>query len=135
MRPFRAGLLLAMFAALAAPVAALAAKAPPGPPAIYSPGQLKQGAAEAGPVAQRAGIPCQVSGAAWVGGTKADKKAGTPERSLYEVACSGLQGFILQADKDEAHFWTNVKKSGVGGALDADKTRVAAAAAKAGKAK
>ena len=46
-----------------------------------------------------------------------------------------LFSHFLQADKDEAHFWTNVKKSGVGGALDADKARLAAAAEKAGGAK
>ena len=46
-----------------------------------------------------------------------------------------LFSHFLQADKDEAHFWTNVKKSGVGGALDADKARLAAAAEKAGEAK
>ncbi len=42
-----------------------------------------------------------------------------------------LFSHFLQAEKDEAHFWTNVKKSGVGGALVADKARVAAAAAAA----
>lgn len=101
MRPIRAGLLLTMFAMLAAPVAAISApKPPPGPPPAYSTGQVKQGMAEAGGVVQRAGIPCQVSSAAWVGSSKADKKTGTPERALYEVACSGRLGFILQADKD-----------------------------------
>ena len=40
-----------------------------------------------------------------------------------------LFSHFLQSEKDEAHFWTNVRKSGVGGALDADKARLAAAAA------
>ena len=39
-----------------------------------------------------------------------------------------LFSHFLQAADDEAHFWTQVKTSGVGGALDADKARVAAAA-------
>ena len=46
-----------------------------------------------------------------------------------------LFSHFLQAEKDEAHFWSNVRKSGVGGALDADKARLAAAAAKTGDAK
>ena len=45
-----------------------------------------------------------------------------------------LFSHFLQTEKDEAHFWSNVRKSGVGGALDADKARLAAAAAKAGEA-
>ncbi len=59
--------------------------------------------------------------------------------ALFDTSVREITGLLfshfLQADKDEAHFWTNVKKSGVGGALDADKTRVAAAAQKAREAK
>lgn len=59
--------------------------------------------------------------------------------ALLDTSVREITGLLfshfLQAEKDEAHFWTNVKKSGVGGALDADKARVAAAAAKAGEAK
>ena len=55
--------------------------------------------------------------------------------ALFDTSVREITGLLfshfLQADKDEAHFWTNVKKSGVGGALDADKARVAAAAAAA----
>ena len=40
-----------------------------------------------------------------------------------------LFSHFLQTEKDEAHFWSNVRKSGVGGALDADKARLAATAA------
>ncbi len=50
---------------------------------------------------------------------------------LFDTSVREITGLLfshfLQAEKDEAHFWTNVKKSGVGGALDADKARVAAA--------
>ena len=42
-----------------------------------------------------------------------------------------LFSHFLQADHDESDFWTQVKKSGVGGALDADKARLAAATQKA----
>ena len=45
-----------------------------------------------------------------------------------------LFSHFLQTEKDEAHFWTQVRKSGVGGALDADKARLGAAAAAAAKA-
>ena len=59
--------------------------------------------------------------------------------ALFDTSVREITGLLfshfLQADKDEAHFWTNVKKSGDGGALDADKTRVAAAAQKAREAK
>ncbi len=44
-----------------------------------------------------------------------------------------LFSHFLQAEKDEAHFWTSVRKSGVGGALDADKARLAAATARESK--
>ena len=51
--------------------------------------------------------------------------------ALFDTSVREITGLLfshfLQADTDEAHFWTNVKKSGVGGALDADKARVAAA--------
>ena len=55
--------------------------------------------------------------------------------SLYQTNVREISGLLfshfLQADHDEAHFWTQVKKSGVGGALDADKARLAAATKKA----
>lgn len=96
MRPFRSGLLAALLALILAPAAALAADK--GPPPAYNAAQLKRGAAEGAAVAAKGGIPCQVTGAAWVGGTKADKKTNTPERNLYEVTCQGSMGFMLQAD-------------------------------------
>ena len=55
--------------------------------------------------------------------------------SLYQTNVREISGLLfshfLQADRDEAHFWTQVRKSGVGGALDADKARLAAATKKA----
>ena len=55
--------------------------------------------------------------------------------SLYQTNVREISGLLfshfLQADHDEAHFWTQVKTSGVGGALDADKARLAAATKKA----
>ena len=51
---------------------------------------------------------------------------GLLDTSVREI--SGLLfSHFLQSEKDEAHFWSNVRKSGVGGALDADKARLAAA--------
>ena len=51
--------------------------------------------------------------------------------SLYQTNVREISGLLfshfLQADHDEAHFWTQVKQSGVGGALLADKARLAAA--------
>ena len=53
--------------------------------------------------------------------------------SLFETNVREVSGLLfshfLQADQDEAQFWTKVKESGVGGALDADKARLAAATA------
>lgn len=58
--------------------------------------------------------------------------------SLYQTNVREVSGLLfshfLQADHDEAHFWTQVKQSGVGGALDADKARLAAATRKAAEA-
>jgi enoyl-CoA hydratase/carnithine racemase len=57
--------------------------------------------------------------------------------SLFDTSTREISGLLfshfLQSEKDEAHFWTQVKQSGVGGALDADKARVAAATAQAGE--
>lgn len=55
--------------------------------------------------------------------------------SLFQTNVREISGLLfshfLQADQDEAHFWTKVKESGVGGALVADKARLAAATKKA----
>lgn len=54
--------------------------------------------------------------------------------SLFETNVREVSGLLfshfLQADHDEAHFWTKVRESGVSGALVADKTRLAAATSK-----
>lgn len=55
--------------------------------------------------------------------------------SLFQTNVREISGLLfshfLQADHDEAHFWTKVKESGVGGALVADKARLATATQKA----
>ena len=54
--------------------------------------------------------------------------------SLFQTNVREVSGLLfshfLQAHDDEAHFWTQVKASGVGGALVADKARLAAATGK-----
>ena len=51
--------------------------------------------------------------------------------SLFQTNVREVSGLLfshfLQADVDEAHFWTKVKESGVSGALQADKARLSAA--------
>lgn len=58
--------------------------------------------------------------------------------SLFQTNVREVSGLLfshfLQADHDEAHFWTQVKESGVSGALRADKARLAAATGDAGPA-
>jgi len=56
---------------------------------------------------------------------QAESVYGTNVREI----CGLLFSHFLQSADDEAHFWTQVKKSGVKGALDADKARLAAATA------
>ncbi len=100
MRPFRLGLLAALLAAFLMPAAgALAADKAPAAAAGYKPDQVKRGMAEAPAAVQGAAIPCQMSGAAWIGAAPADKKTNTPAKDLYEVACSGSMGFIIQTVK------------------------------------
>jgi enoyl-CoA hydratase len=49
--------------------------------------------------------------------------------ALFDTSVREMTGLLfshfLQSAQDEAHFWSNVRKSGVGGALDADKARLA----------
>jgi hypothetical protein len=95
MRPFGLGLAAALLVAVLAPAAVISA--PKEKPAV-SEAQRKQGMAEAPPLVQAAGLPCQVSDARFVGKVGEDKKKGTPAQSYYEVACaSGGMGYILQA--------------------------------------
>lgn len=55
--------------------------------------------------------------------------------SLFQTNVREVSGLLfshfLQADHDEAHFWTKVRESGVSGALQADKARLAAATGEA----
>ena len=54
--------------------------------------------------------------------------------SLFQTNVREVSGLLfshfLQGGEDEAHFWTKVKESGVSGALQADKARLAAATKK-----
>lgn len=89
------GLMLALIVAALAPAAVYSA--PKEAPKV-SEAQRKQGMAQAPAIIQSAGLNCQVSDARFVGQAPADKKAGTPARSFYEVACQpGSMGYILQA--------------------------------------
>ena len=55
--------------------------------------------------------------------------------SLFQTNVREVSGLLfshfLQAAHDESHFWTKVKESGVSGALQADKARLAAATGEA----
>lgn len=104
-----------------------------------------------GPDAHRLGLACKVVPADRIGAETdalAAKIASQPAglllylkarvraaEALLDTSVREVTGLLfshfLQAERDEAHFWTTVKQSGVGGALDADKARVAAATAKA----
>jgi len=55
----------------------------------------KSGMAEAPPLVQTAGLPCQVTDARLIGKTKADKKSNTPASAYYEVACQQGMGFVV----------------------------------------
>ena len=107
MRPFRSGLLAALLAAFLMPAAAAMAAKPDkaaeaaaaAAAAGYNAAQLKRGAAEAPALATAAAIPCTVSASAWIGSQPGDKKAGTPGKDLYEVACGGSMGYVLQTIK------------------------------------
>jgi enoyl-CoA hydratase len=56
--------------------------------------------------------------------------------ALFDTSVREITGLLfshfLQSEQDESHFWSAVRKSGVSGALDADKARLAAAANQAG---
>ena len=95
MRPKALGLVAALLVAAMAPATVISA--PKEAPKV-SDAQRKQGMAEAPPLVQAAGVNCQVTDARFVGKAAEDKKAGTPARSFYEVACQpGQMGYILQA--------------------------------------
>ncbi|WP_293677433.1 hypothetical protein [uncultured Phenylobacterium sp.] len=100
MRPFRLGLLAALMAAFVMPAAAMAQKkSGKDADGAYNAAQMKRGAAEGAAAAQAAGIPCTVSNAAWLGASAADKKTNSAAKDMFEVACSGSMGFMIQVDK------------------------------------
>lgn len=102
MRPMRLGLLAALIVAVMAPSAALAQRLPKsGISAAPSAAKVtaearKQGMADAPAIVATAGVPCQVVDARLVGKVAADKKTGSLGSSLYEVACQGGMGYLLQ---------------------------------------
>ncbi|WP_394761315.1 hypothetical protein [Phenylobacterium sp.] len=103
MRPMRLGLLAALIIAVMAPTAALAQRLPKAggvtmpPPAKVTADARKQGMADAPALVGTAGVPCQVTDARLVGKVAADKKTGSLGSSLYEVACQGGMGYLLQS--------------------------------------
>ena len=102
MRPMRLGLLAALIVAVMAPTAAMAQRLPKSgggeaPPAKVTAAARKQGMAEAPALASASGVPCQVTDARLVGRVAADKKTGSLGSSLYEVACQGGMGYLLQS--------------------------------------
>jgi hypothetical protein len=92
MRPFGLGLLAALIIASMAPAVAMAASKAP----AVSAEAHKAGMAEAPALVAAASLPCKVSDARLVGKAPADKKTGAPASSLYEVACEGAPGFLVQ---------------------------------------
>jgi hypothetical protein len=92
MWPFGLGLLAALIIASMAPAVAMAASKAP----AVSAEAHKAGMAEAPALVAAASLPCKVSDARLVGKAPADKKTGAPASSLYEVACEGAPGFLVQ---------------------------------------
>lgn len=103
MRPMRLGLLAALIIAVMAPTAALAQRLPKAgsvpvaPPTKVTADARKTGMADAPAIVTTAGVPCQVADARLVGKVAADKKTGSLGSSLYEVACQGGMGYLLQS--------------------------------------
>jgi len=100
MRSLGLGLLAALMVALAAPAAyAQRVQAPAKPAeAKIDATQRKKGMAEAPPLVQAAGLTCQVTDARFIGAAPADKKTGSLGSSLYEVACQGGLGYLVQTN-------------------------------------
>jgi hypothetical protein len=92
MRSTAFGLVAALVAATLVPAAAMsqANKAP-----AITDAARKSGMAEAPPLVQTAGLPCQVTDARLIGKTKADRRANTPAAAYYEVACQQGMGFVV----------------------------------------
>ena len=94
MRPFGLGLFAALIVAVMAPAVAMAA--PKAPASAVSPEARKAGMADAPALVAAASLPCKVSDARLVGKAPPDKKTGSLGSSLYEVACEGAPGFLVQ---------------------------------------
>ena len=94
MRPIGLGLLAALIVAMMTPVVAMAA--PKAAPAAVSPEARKAGMADAPALVAAASLPCKVTDARLVGKAAADKKTGSLGSSLYEVACEGQPGYLVQ---------------------------------------
>ncbi|HEY8004181.1 MAG TPA: hypothetical protein VIE16_08135 [Phenylobacterium sp.] len=88
------GLLAALIVAMVAPATAMAAAKPAA--AAVSPEARKQGMADAPALVAAASLPCKVNDARLVGKAPPDKKTGSLGSSLYEVACEGGPGFLVQ---------------------------------------
>lgn len=84
---------LAALTFAAAPSAFAADKSAP-----YSKDQIAQGMKEAPAVAQAAGVPCQISDAAFIGqSTTKDEKGKELKQTVYEVSCKQGLGYALLA--------------------------------------
>ena len=94
MRPLGLGLLAALIVAMVAPAVAMAA--PKAPASAVSAEARKAGMADAPALVAAANLPCKVSDARLVGKAAPDKKSGSLGSSLYEVACEGAPGFLIQ---------------------------------------
>jgi len=95
MRPIGLGLLAALIVAMVAPAAAMAAPKAPAAGAVSAEAR-KAGMADAPALMAAVGVSCKVSDARLVGKAPADKKSGSLGSSLYEVACDGAPGFLIQ---------------------------------------
>lgn len=94
MRPFGLGLLAALIVAMMSPAVAMAAPKSAAP--AVSPESRKAGMADAPALVAAASLPCKVNDARLVGKARPDKKTGSLGSSLYEVACEGAPGFLVQ---------------------------------------
>ena len=114
MRPMRLGLLAALIIAVMAPTAALAQRLPKGgggvaPPTSVTADARKQGMADSPALVTTSGVPCQVTDARLIGKVAPDKKTGSLGSSLYEVACQGGMGYLLQTSATGASAFSCVE--------------------------
>jgi hypothetical protein len=96
MRPIVVGLFLAALAAAFTPIAAFAATPPPAAkPPVVAPEARTKGMAAAPALISSIPLDCQLADARFIG-TSADPATKTPN-NLYELACTGSEGFIVVA--------------------------------------